>query len=744
MAVPRAADSISRRISLVHIATLLTLAVAQPLYYLLGRAEHAPFLIAHQSRAIDIWLFVACLSVALPAGFWLGLRLLGGLAPRLAGFCYALLLLGLWIAFFLPLVERLLGQASFVGVAIAGASAVAASACCRWVGSARTFLTFFSPLILLSPLLFLTAASVRSHLTWHETSDSLLFVGTRDLPNIVMIVFDELPLVSLLDENREIDAVRFPNFRRLADGATWYRNATSIDCATSGAVTGLLVGGEREGYLRNVHPSGMASSGPIDRTRFPRNLFSLLENDYQTFAVELTTKLAQNSEAAAEYVPGLPERMRELFEDASVLYAHTVVPEPFRHRLPVMEGQWRGFLQAAPAATSSFEWPYAESHGRIAGFRQLIDSLQPRNVPSFYFLHTLLPHFPFVFNERGQLHSNKFSFLTMHLREATGSNDWPDETTARLVYQAHLLQLGFTDRLLGSVLDRLVELELFDDALVIVTADHGTNFYWDSAGLSREEMVEVQASGTMYIPWLMKLPGQTVAEISDVSVQSIDILPTIADILELEVPWETEGASALDTSRPPPSRYAYLPKRIEFDEVVDTDRRALKYKLKLFGSNDVDGLYRSGPHRELLSQPVASFSSNTGSATLSLVRPSLYRGVDPDAPRLPAYVEGRIQDLPAGIDPSGPTIVLAVNGVIRNTVRSTGSAISSLRPRGPRDPGPGDGEPQAGSEARDVVHFLVRVPPKGLSKGENAVKIYAVVEDHQGRVASLMEIPEKP
>ena len=43
-----------------------------------------------------------------------------------------------------------------------------------------------------------------------------------------------------------------------------------------------------------------------------------------------------------------------------------------------------------------------------------------------------------------------------------------------------------------------------------------------------------------------------------------------------------------------------------------------------------------------------------------------------------------------------------------------------------------------------MVHFLVRVPPKGLSKGENAVKIYAVVEDQQGRVASLTEIPEKP
>ncbi len=144
----------------------------------------------------------------------------------------------------------------------------------------------------------------------------------------------------------------------------------------------------------------------------------------------------------------------------------------------------------------------------------MVDLIQKRNGPSFYFLHSLLPHFPFVFNERGQLHANKFSFLTMHFREATGVNDWPDETTANLAYQAHLLQLSFTDLLLGLVLDKLAQQDLFEKSLIIVTSDHGTNFYWDSVGLPSDTLASVQASGTLYVPLLIKLPGQSTGRIS--------------------------------------------------------------------------------------------------------------------------------------------------------------------------------------------------------------------------------------
>ena len=51
---------------LLHLATLCTLSVAQPLYDLFATADHAAFFVAHQAKAIDLWLMVALLSAGLP------------------------------------------------------------------------------------------------------------------------------------------------------------------------------------------------------------------------------------------------------------------------------------------------------------------------------------------------------------------------------------------------------------------------------------------------------------------------------------------------------------------------------------------------------------------------------------------------------------------------------------------------------------------------------------------------------
>jgi hypothetical protein len=47
-------------------------------------------------------------------------------------------------------------------------------------------------------------------------------------PPNVMIVFDEFPLMSLMDGNGGIDASRYPNFAQLASRSTWSRNATGV------------------------------------------------------------------------------------------------------------------------------------------------------------------------------------------------------------------------------------------------------------------------------------------------------------------------------------------------------------------------------------------------------------------------------------------------------------------------------------------------------------------------------------
>jgi hypothetical protein len=91
---------------------------------------------------------------------------------------------------------------------------------------------------------------------------------------VVMLVLDELPLVSLLDRRGRIDPVRYPNFAALARMSTWYPNATTVSDATRLAVPSILTG-RTPGRLQ-----------PATTRGHPRNLFTLLQRQGYRLSVE--------------------------------------------------------------------------------------------------------------------------------------------------------------------------------------------------------------------------------------------------------------------------------------------------------------------------------------------------------------------------------------------------------------------------------------------------------------------------
>ena len=90
-----------------------------------------------------------------------------------------------------------------------------------------------------------------------------------------MVVFDELPLTSLIGEGGRIDAERYPAFAGLASDATWYRGATAVHDSTALAVPAILDG---------RYPRAGSTS---DVYSHPANLFTLLEHRYQVNASEI-------------------------------------------------------------------------------------------------------------------------------------------------------------------------------------------------------------------------------------------------------------------------------------------------------------------------------------------------------------------------------------------------------------------------------------------------------------------------
>ena len=81
---------------------------------------------------------------------------------------------------------------------------------------------------------------------------------------VVMVVFDELPLTSLLDGRGRIDRFRYPNFAALAGDSTWYANATTVSDSTKLAIPSIL-----DGRLPKVGRAGHPPRAPAQRVHAP-------------------------------------------------------------------------------------------------------------------------------------------------------------------------------------------------------------------------------------------------------------------------------------------------------------------------------------------------------------------------------------------------------------------------------------------------------------------------------------------
>lgn len=103
-------------------------------------------------------------------------------------------------------------------------------------------------------------------------------------------------------------------------------------------------------------------------------------------------------------------------------------------------------------------------------------------------------------------------------------------------------EIAFTDDYIGQLLDLLEELDLTSNTLVILTADHGDEFFeHGNKGHYKNLHEEV-----LRIPLIMRLPGELPSgvRIDDV-VSLVDIAPTILDLVGVESRPPMQGRSLL-------------------------------------------------------------------------------------------------------------------------------------------------------------------------------------------------------
>lgn len=428
---------------------------------------------------------------------------------------------------------------------------------------------------------------------------------------VVLVVFDELPLASLITPSGNIDGRLFPRFARLQRESIWFRNATSTRTFTAEALPAILTG-----------------TSPTEQVRVrlgsqPRNLFTLMGDAYEIRADENLPQMCPAGECDGGGTQELSGRVLD--------------------RLGRFADGDRG--------------------RHVVSF---LKTIEPGDEPVFYFLHLIMPHAPWRYFADGQRYDDPVE-LPGELRAPGRGRVWAnDGWLVTQAYQRHLLQTALVDRILGTIIDRLKETRIYNRSLLLVAADHGGAFL---PGHSKRSVDADTAGHLAPVPLFLKLPQQQRGSISDLPVQLTDVAPTIADVLDLsDTGGDFEGTSALDGS------IDLDRARVVSDFPLDpagTEKYAvarIKYELFERGEQSLD-LFALGPDGtgELVGRPVSSFAVTSATGP-SVHLPTLEKVelADPAAPGFPAFFEGSLQ----GETEGDATIVLTVNGVIAAVTRT--------------------------------------------------------------------------
>ena len=198
--------------------------MAQPLFDVVSREP--TFFVARNTTSGQLGAFVVIIGIALP----LVLIAIEAIFTRLhavaGNVVHVLLMTVFGSVLLLPLLKRAGGMDTIPLLAVCLVLAVGAAVGLQRSSVIQMFLTALSPAAVVVPALFLANPDIRGAVVGTDLAP--IPAQVEHAPPIVIIVFDEFPTSSLLNSEREIDRNRYPNFARLADDATWFRNASTV------------------------------------------------------------------------------------------------------------------------------------------------------------------------------------------------------------------------------------------------------------------------------------------------------------------------------------------------------------------------------------------------------------------------------------------------------------------------------------------------------------------------------------
>jgi len=188
----------------------------------------------------------------------------------------------------------------------------------------------------------------------------------------------------------------------------------------------------------------------------------------------------------------------------------------------------------------------------------------------------------------------------------------------------------------------------------------------------RRPLTENNYMDILPIPLFIKFPEQSRGDVSDANVELTDILPTIASIIKIDIPWKVDGLSVFDKRlRERSNKHAmnihqqgvehtlkqYPP---QFSEM----KKSQSYLLSNFGAGSSGGdLYKVGKYRRLLGLPTSALPMTWSRRFLTQIdHRGYYESLTLHEDPILTEISGKIQFL-AKVNET--TLAVIVNDTIR-------------------------------------------------------------------------------
>ncbi|HYN92159.1 MAG TPA: sulfatase-like hydrolase/transferase, partial [Thermoleophilaceae bacterium] len=479
-------------------------------------------------------------------------------------------------------------------------------------------------------------------------------------------------------------------FAELAANATWFKNAYTIYDSTERAQPAIM-----DGDLPSKDRQPISSD-------HPNSIFSLFAKTHRlNVSEEATTVCSRDLCKDVRLDESYGSRISSMAEDLGLVWLHVVSPPHIENDLASVSENWGNFGGSGDAEPISQQTEQLDTRANLNGgrplrFQEWIDRIVPGRRPALNFKHTLLPHVPWQYLPSG----TRYRRVPNDVIPGLSNQSFQDQGQLDVLLQRHFLQTEFADLQLQHLWKQLKSEGLWDDSLIVVAADHGVAFPHkrERRLLTRENAAEIAP-----VPLFVKAPGQNKGKVDGAWVETIDILPTIFDLLNLDPRVKMDGRSAFSHEVQNRDELRILIRdtfevlRIPAADFTRERRAIIDRNQRLFGSG-ADGagrIYEIGPNPELIGQP-ASAAGEELDVNLSYARE--YERVDPRSGYVPVHVVGRVN----GPDRHPRDIAVAVNG----TIRAVGNTFTLA----------------VGDEGELVS---VMVPDSAFRKGRNRVQVFA-------------------